>query len=239
MKDIKIEQLLDFLKDFQLKTVNHVFNKLYQEKEVDKFLIADEVGLGKTMVARGIIAKIIDKLQKAGKARIDIIYICSNSQIARQNINRLNIMDKKFSHSSRITLLPLKIKDLNKNEINFISFTPGTSFHLKSSGGIKRERALLYYLLKGKWFFEDQEQYINFFQCTAGASWSEYLLDNFKSKYDPEVDIDQSLKMNFIKNLEERKKEAEAKGAVSLQQNSRLKKYQLRQTAAATRLLVN
>lgn len=218
MKDIKIDQLLDFLKDFQLKTVNHVFNKLYQENGVDKFLIADEVGLGKTMVARGIIAKIIDKLQKTGKARIDIIYICSNSQIARQNINRLNIMDKKFSHSSRITLLPLKIKDLNKNEINFISFTPGTSFHLKSSGGIKRERALLYYLLKGKWFFEDQEQYVKFFQCTAGAGWSEYLLDNFKSKYDPEVDIDQSLKMNFIKNLEARKAEAEAKGAVSLEQ---------------------
>ena len=218
MKDIKIDQLLDFLKDFQLKTVNHVFDKLYKEKAVDKFLIADEVGLGKTMVARGIIARIIDKFQTAGRKRIDIIYICSNSQIARQNINRLNIMDKKFSHSSRITLLPLKIKDLNKNEINFISFTPGTSFHLKSSGGIKRERALLYYLLKGNWFFEDQEQYINFFQCTAGAGWKDYLLDNFKDKYDPEVDIDQNLKRNFINNLEERRSEAEEKEAKSLQE---------------------
>jgi len=182
------------------------------EDEVDKFLIADEVGLGKTMVARGIIAKIIDKFQTAGRERIDIIYICSNSQIARQNINRLNIMDKKFSHSSRITLLPLKIKDLNKNEINFISFTPGTSFHLKSGGGIKKERALLYYLLKGEWFVEDQEQYVNFFQCTAGDSWQDYLLKDFKNTYDPEVDIDQSLKENFIKNLKEKREEAEKNG---------------------------
>jgi len=212
LKDIKIDQFLDFLKDFQLKTVNHVFNKLYMEDEVDKFLIADEVGLGKTMVARGIIAKIIDKFQTAGRERIDIIYICSNSQIARQNINRLNIMDKKFSHSSRITLLPLKIKDLNKNEINFISFTPGTSFHLKSGGGIKKERALLYYLLKGEWFVEDQEQYVNFFQCTAGDSWQDYLLKDFKNTYDPEVDIDQSLKENFIKNLKEKREEAEKNG---------------------------
>jgi hypothetical protein len=182
------------------------------EDEVDKFLIADEVGLGKTMVARGIIAKIIDKFQTAGRERIDIIYICSNSQIARQNINRLNIMDKKSSHSSRITLLPLKIKDLNKNEINFISFTPGTSFHLKSGGGIKKERALLYYLLKGEWFVEDQEQYVNFFQCTAGDSWQDYLLKDFKNTYDPEVDIDQSLKENFIKNLKEKREEAEKNG---------------------------
>lgn len=218
MKDIKIDQLLDFLKDFQLKTVNHVFDKLYEEDEVDKFLIADEVGLGKTMVARGIIAKIIDKFQSAGRERIDIIYICSNSQIARQNINRLNIMDKKFSHSSRITLLPLKIKDLNKNEINFISFTPGTSFHLKSGGGIKRERALLYYLLKGEWFVEDQEHYVNFFQCTAGEGWHEYLLRDFRNTYDPEEDIDQSLKENFIKNLKEKREEAEKKGKTALRE---------------------
>ena len=61
-----------------------------------RFMLADEVGLGKTMVARGIIAKIIDDFQSKDQDRIDIIYICSNTQIARQNINRLNIMDKKL-----------------------------------------------------------------------------------------------------------------------------------------------
>jgi hypothetical protein len=218
LKDIKVDQLLEFLKDFQKDTVEHVYEKLYDKPEVDKFLIADEVGLGKTMIARGIIAKIIDKFQSEGRERIDIIYICSNSQIARQNINRLNIMDKKFSHSSRITLLPLKIKDLNKNEINFISFTPGTSFQLKSSGGIKRERALLYYLLKNEWFFDNQKHYVKFFQCTAGESWEDYLLDSFKRNYDPETDIDQSLKENFIKNLKQ-KIEAEKETGTTIKQS--------------------
>lgn len=218
MKNIKINQLLEFLKDFQLETVNHVYDKLYIDSKIDKFLIADEVGLGKTMIARGIIAKIINKFQSEGRERIDIIYICSNSQIARQNINRLNILDKKFSHSSRITLLPLKIKDLNKNEINFISFTPGTSFNLKSSGGIKRERALLYYLLKEEWFFDDQKKYINFFQCTAGDSWEDYLLNNFKNNYDPKKDIDQSLKENFINNLNQKIKEQKRMETVTIKQ---------------------
>ncbi|MFW6026517.1 MAG: DEAD/DEAH box helicase, partial [Candidatus Woesearchaeota archaeon] len=219
MKDIKLDQLLKFLKDFQKDTVEHVYEKLYDESKVDKFLIADEVGLGKTMIARGIIAKIIDKFQSEGRKRIDIIYICSNSQIARQNINRLNIMDKKFSHSSRITLLPLKIKDLNKNNINFISFTPGTSFQLKSSGGIKRERALLYYLLKGEWLFDDQKYYIKFFQCTAGESWEEYLLNDFKSSYDPDTDIDQSLKENFINNLKQKIKAEKEMGSTTIKQS--------------------
>mgnify|MGYP000733483606 CR=1 FL=1 len=172
MSKIKIDQLLEFLKDFQLETVDHVYKKLYKENH-DKFLIADEVGLGKTMVARGIIAKIIDDFQSKDQDRIDIIYICSNTQIARQNINRLNIMDKKFSHSSRITLLPLKIKELAKNDINFISFTPGTSFQLKSSGGIKKERALLYHLLKGKWFYDNKKKYkmlAKFFQLRKNVS---------------------------------------------------------------------
>ena len=215
MSDININQLLEFLKDFQKKTVNHVYKKLYKE-DYDKFLIADEVGLGKTMVARGIIAKIIDDLQSKEQNRIDIIYICSNTQIARQNINRLNIMDKRFSHSSRITLLPLKIKELAKNDINFISFTPGTSFQLKSSGGIKKERALLYHLLKGKWFYDNKKKYIKFFQCSAGDSWENYLLKDFKKRFDPNIDIDPTLKSNFIKNLNEKIAKAKKEGKKSI-----------------------
>ena len=47
---------LRMLKDFQKKTVSYVFRRLYKDSDmVDRFLIADEVGLGKTLVARGII----------------------------------------------------------------------------------------------------------------------------------------------------------------------------------------
>ena len=73
------------LKDFQKNTVEYVFKRLYGDDPTSRFLVADEVGLGKTLVARGIIAKTIEHLQDS-VGRIDIVYICSNATIAWQNI---------------------------------------------------------------------------------------------------------------------------------------------------------
>jgi len=200
LNDFNLVQNLSGLKDFQLKTVNYVYNRLYSDDHSDKFLLADEVGLGKTLVARGVIAKIIDNFQrKEQKERLDIIYICSNAEIARQNINRLNILDEKVSHASRITLLPLKIFDLKKNKINFISFTPGTSFNLRSNGGVKKERALLYHILDEIFNFNNQEKYIRFFQCMAGAAWPDYLLNSFPQNNK----IDPGLKENYIVKMKD------------------------------------
>ncbi|MDP2389036.1 MAG: hypothetical protein Q8N52_01815, partial [Acidobacteriota bacterium] len=42
-----------------------------------RWLLADEVGLGKTMVARGVIARMIEHLWDMTE-RIDVLYICSN-----------------------------------------------------------------------------------------------------------------------------------------------------------------
>ena len=52
------------LKDFQRATVDYVFKRMYEDPDqVHRFLVADEVGLGKTLVARGLIAKAIDHLR--------------------------------------------------------------------------------------------------------------------------------------------------------------------------------
>jgi len=150
----EVLKVLDGLKDFQRNTVDYVFQRMYlDDNPTRRFLIADEVGLGKTLVARGLIARAIEHLwNEVPDLRIDIVYICSNVQIARQNINRLNVTGKKdFALASRITLLPTQIQDLSKNNLNFVSFTPGTSFDLRSSMGIVRERALLYDLLDKAW----------------------------------------------------------------------------------------
>lgn len=119
------EQILKGLKDFQKKTVNYIFSRLYSdETSTNRFLLADEVGLGKTLEAKGVIAKAIDYMWKDIE-RIDIIYVCANSDIARQNINRLNITgEREFAFATRMTLLPLEIHDLKKNKLNFVSFTP-------------------------------------------------------------------------------------------------------------------
>ena len=70
-------------------TVEYVFQRLYGSESTSRFLVADEVGLGKTLVARGIIAKTLEHLQDKVD-RVDVIYICSNAAIATQNVNRLN-----------------------------------------------------------------------------------------------------------------------------------------------------
>lgn len=149
----KTEEVLSQLKDFQRSTVEYVFRRMYLDAHASRrFLVADEVGLGKTLVARGIIAKAIDHLWEHER-RIDVVYVCSNTDIARQNIERLNVSGQAdFALSSRITLLPISIQEMHPR-LNFVSFTPGTSFDLKGSSGRSDERELLYWLLKGGWKF--------------------------------------------------------------------------------------
>lgn len=142
-------RFLGQLKDFQLRTVNHVCDRLYGGDGTGRFLVADEVGLGKTLVARGIVAKTIERLQTR-QDRIDIIYICSNAAIARQNIARLNVKeDGTIATCRRLTLLPIRVNTLTGNhQVNFISFTPGTTFYLKNRMGTYLERGLIYQILK-------------------------------------------------------------------------------------------
>ncbi|MCF1708701.1 DEAD/DEAH box helicase [Tabrizicola sp. J26] len=145
------ETALAPLKAFQRRTVDYAFARLFTDPDrTRQFLVADEVGLGKTMVARGVIAKAIELMQDS-VPRIDIVYICSNGAIAQQNLARLNVLgNRAHSLPTRLTLLPLQLggdKGLRRNRINFISLTPGTTFDLKSSTGTARERALIVRIL--------------------------------------------------------------------------------------------
>ncbi|MDK1208045.1 helicase-related protein [Cronobacter turicensis] len=136
------------LKDFQRDTVDYVFERLFGENGTSRFLVADEVGLGKTLIARGVIARTLEHLQ-VKKERIDIIYICSSAAIAAQNQQRLNISDSEgFSLSTRLTYLPKQVSELRRNKVNFISLTSGTTFdHTVSREGHAEERAILYRIL--------------------------------------------------------------------------------------------
>ena len=55
----------------------------------ERFLVADEVGLGKTHVAKGVVAQVLSHLADLGDDRHDIVYIWSDSAIASQNIREL------------------------------------------------------------------------------------------------------------------------------------------------------
>ena len=187
------------LKDFQRKTVEYVFKQLYVNDSTSRFLIADEVGLGKTLVARGIIAKTLEHLQDQVD-RVDVIYICSNTAIATQNINRLNVSDTVgFSIATRLTYLPRQVRSLRKNKVNFISLTPGTAFdHARSRGGHADERAILYRMLYDLPLAQNERRrrlrvgLLNILQVTAGK-------DNWRAKAKnlPAEDLDADLSKAF------------------------------------------
>ncbi|MEN3284727.1 MAG: hypothetical protein V7607_5867 [Solirubrobacteraceae bacterium] len=145
-----VRAILAQLKDFQQATVERVFERLYGADGTRRFLLADEVGLGKTLVAKGLIAKAIDHMWD-DVDRIDIIYICSNADIARQNLTRLHPEHDGFTLPSRVTLLPLNTAQLKHNKLNFVSFTPGTSLEPRSAMGTAEERALLLRMLREPW----------------------------------------------------------------------------------------
>lgn len=145
------------LKDFQIDTVEYVLRRLYDDPEpTNRFLVADEVGMGKTLVARGVIAGAIARLQHDQAVdRIDIVYICSNADIARQNIAKLDVRgDGTKPLSTRITMLATQLRDLNRRmpdgskTVNLVAFTPGTSFDKGQRGGRVEERALLSWLVR-------------------------------------------------------------------------------------------
>ncbi len=169
-----VAAVLAGLKPFQRDTVDHVFERLYHDPQgSNRFLFSDEVGLGKTLVARGVIAKAIDHLwpRLPDIDRIDIVYICSNGAIARQNINRLNVMGREAAvHASGVSMLPTQLHGLRERKVNFVSFTPGTSFDLKSSMGMWKERVVLYSMLREIWDFGEVTGPMNLFQ--GGVSHS-------------------------------------------------------------------
>lgn len=177
-----VESILASLKDFQRTTVDYAFDRLWTaEDQVKKFLVADEVGLGKTMVAKGVIAKTIDHLWDTDK-RIDIVYICSNSQIARQNLSRLNVVGgSEVRHADRLTLLPREIRNLRDNRVNFVSFTPGTSFNVGNASGAYAERVMLYWMLAGCWGASrvSSNRWKRFFQGGMGRDNFDHHLRNF------------------------------------------------------------
>src|SRR4051812_1638098 len=176
------------LKDFQRRTVDYTFRRMYLDPSpTSRFLVADEVGLGKTLVARGIIARAVEHLQRVGVKRIDVLYICSNASIAQQNLRKLNVTEQDTSEfATRLTLLPVQLKAFKASGINFISFTPGTTFDLKSRGGRIDERAILYQML-AKRLKINPRLLFRLLQAGAGMrSWNSWAI-KWKADYDVEL----------------------------------------------------
>ena len=199
------EEILKPLKSFQRRTVDHAFRRLFLDADsTSRFLVADEVGLGKTLVARGIIARAIEYLWE-DVDRIDVVYICSNAGIARSNLPKLQIggaSERSFALATRLTMLATELALENdgpsfmKNKLNFFSFTPGTSFDMGHSGGQRRERKVLFHLLAPH--VERQTPLMNLLQGRVTKK------DGWRRGLDSEIPVEATIRRNFDAEFERR-----------------------------------
>lgn len=205
---------LSRLKDFQRRSLDAVFQRMYLDpKPTRRFLVADEVGLGKTLVARGMITRTIEYLWDTVE-RIDVVYLCSNSDIARQNVGRLTPHGiTGVSLASRITLLPLAAHSLNNQKVNIIALTPGTSLDLKGNLGIKRERALLLHMLLSHWQL-DFTGACRLFTGNAALQHFRSQVHNFAS----DEKLDEDLRLKFLEAVDGYCQAAGEKGEKTLRQ---------------------
>ncbi len=153
-----LNQSLSKLKDFQLATVHQVMSNFVDSRHSGRVLVADEVGLGKTIVGKGVIAEMLKaRLNQSPFKPLTVTYICSNLTLANENIRKLAVFDgaeheKYVSEPSFSRLTELAIKDSqNDNDssklLEICSLTPSTSFTLTQGDGTHWERFIIYQLL--------------------------------------------------------------------------------------------
>ena len=146
-----LDEALEGLKDFQIASVDALHEGLYQSGR-PRMLLADEVGLGKTVVARGLIARLLQERLAAGKRKpLKVTYICSNQVIAGEYIRKLNPFPSTQTTRrsvSRIAYLAWAEKKPKPGQEKLLleinTLTPATSFQLGYGVGNKWERRLIY-----------------------------------------------------------------------------------------------
>ena len=167
------------LKDFQCATVNRI-DYLFRHGK-NRVLVSDEVGLGKTLVARGVIAKFAKLRKEEGDNLVKVVYVCSNAAIADQNINKLAItqdLQKESIGASRLSMQHINIfnqendAELLGKYIQLIPLTPDTSFRMTQGTGTKEERALMYAVLRGMDFVQGRDTELReVLKCDVQNGW--------------------------------------------------------------------
>jgi len=141
---------------FQKATIEAALRCLRDCNRARKFLVADEVGLGKTVVAQGIIKELMKDKETDGSGALIVFYVCSNLAIAAQNRDKLLKVlpsarrDEAFCPVDRLTLVGTKDPPSHPL-LHLYSLTPDTSIPIRarrSRRGQQNERALAFALIK-------------------------------------------------------------------------------------------
>jgi hypothetical protein len=136
------------LAEFQRRTCQVALER-FEGKGPRRFLVADEVGLGKTIIARSIAQGL-----RARRRRLNVMYLCPSLDIVGQNrlkfVSLTGMDEKEYSQGEdRLVLVPGAMPDEGEG-YRIFTFTPETSLPGWKAGprtGRKAERALIRKLL--------------------------------------------------------------------------------------------
>src|SRR6056297_1850565 len=146
MKDNTLE------KDFQKYSADAIYENLFgKNRSGDYFLLADEVGLGKTVITKNLVKRLLDNRKDR---KIHVYYVCNNLTLAGQNRERLvpeqlknrhHDWDKKFLvKADRLSLLHGMEYEHEESRLKIYSLTPQTSLREDRMRGNRHEKELLY-----------------------------------------------------------------------------------------------
>lgn len=237
-------------KDFQEATANRIV-ELFRQGH-NRVLLADEVGLGKTIVAKTVVEKtgVWRKEVEKDEYEYVVVYICSNAGIAEQNCSKLGISkENRVSISEgRLSMQHLMLAESKASgNVRLIPMTPATSFQIRAGAGTAPERALVFLLLDMCRMFGGYQQELSLLLRTrfieSQDSWEWYIsnqrwrifsLDN-KKQYltDMKTLLEQHLKPELIseiksicrkirKNIDKLSRKADLESVVSWQKQKEI-----------------
>lgn len=170
------------VKDFQRATADRILH-IYKNSGHRRVLLADEVGLGKTFVAKQVINLVREWHKQEKDDFFKVVYICSNANIADQNIEKLGVENRMSISESRLSMQHLYIKFAEKQIAeqhekvempeSIIPLTPSTSFRFYSAQGTANERALMCDILCGLTQFKEYKEVISDFLSCNVKNWQE------------------------------------------------------------------
>ena len=215
---------LNGLKAFQLATVERLVEQFNDVDHSQRMLVADEVGLGKTVVAKGVIARLLEKhLQKyADKCKpFRVTYICSNLALANENRQKLSLFDGEQSKKwvkqpsfGRLVELAVEKKLTDKEQkeqleavIEVCTLTPTTSFTLTAGSGNCHERAIVAVLLSKLVSLSEYSEAITAFlktdQITREGRWEnevKYIENEFNVNIKVLTALDELMGQSCVSN---------------------------------------
>jgi hypothetical protein len=190
------------LKPFQEATVNAVIEAFRAKSASRRFLVADEVGLGKTVIAQHV----IKALMKGRRKPLIVFYICSSLTIASQNKRKLlEILPEDEREMAtcpvdRLTLMPAAPEPKHRT-LHFYSLSPETSVPLLRGShrdGRQEERALIHALVELLWPRLSDELGHNFFRRRARVYWAGLVKDQ-RNKIANNVFA--AFRQNFVRSI--------------------------------------